>query len=174
MKQIQITVNNKLHNLLVEEHELLSDTIRNRIGLTGTKVGCESGSCGACTVWIDESPVLSCITPSAKCNGKHITTIEAIAEGGKLHGLQEKFVEKGAIQCGYCTPGMVMTSLAFVNENPNPTIEDIRESISGNLCRCTGYKKIIEAISEYAAEQNALTPQSLLFEERGSKSPQSN
>ncbi len=154
MKQIQITVNGKRHELLVEEHELLSDTIRNRVGLTGTKVGCQSGSCGACTVWIDEKPVMSCITPAIRCNGKQITTIEAIAERGKLHRLQEKFVEKGAIQCGYCTPGMVMTSLAFLKQNPNPTFEEIRESISGNLCRCTGYKKIIEAISEYAAELN--------------------
>ncbi len=171
MKQIQITVNSKVHNLLVEEHELLSDTIRNRVGLTGTKVGCESGGCGACTVWIDGVPALSCITPAVKSSGKNITTIEAIAEGGKLHRLQEKFVEKGAIQCGYCTPGMVMTSLAFINENPNPTIEEIRESISGNLCRCTGYKKIIEAISEYSAELNGtLTPQPPLLEERGSKS----
>jgi 4-hydroxybenzoyl-CoA reductase subunit alpha len=154
MTQIQITVNGRRHNLLIEEHELLSDTIRNRIGLTGTKIGCEQGSCGACTVWIDESPALSCITPAAKCNGKNITTIEAIAREGNLQRLQEKFVEKGAIQCGYCTPGMVMTSLAFIKENPNPTLDEIREAISGNLCRCTGYKKIIEAISEYAAELN--------------------
>jgi 4-hydroxybenzoyl-CoA reductase subunit alpha len=154
MKQIQITVNGKHHTLLVEEHELLSDTIRNRIGLTGTKISCESGSCGACTVWIDEEPAMSCITPSVRCNWKEVTTIEAIAKGGKLHRLQEKFVEKGAIQCGYCIPGMVMTSLAFIKENPKPTLEEIRESISGNLCRCTGYKKIIEAISEYAAELN--------------------
>lgn len=154
MKQIQINLNGKLHNLLVEEHELLSDTLRNRIGLTGTKVGCQSGSCGACTVWLDDIPVLSCITPSLKCGGKEVTTIEAIAEGGKLHKLQDKFVEKGAIQCGYCTPGMVMASLAFTKENPNPSIEEIQESISGNLCRCTGYKKIIEAISEYASEEN--------------------
>ncbi|MBZ0203718.1 MAG: molybdopterin-dependent oxidoreductase [Ignavibacteria bacterium] len=157
MKQIQITVNGKQHNLLIEEHERLSDTIRNRIGLTGTKIGCEQGSCGACTVWVDETPLTSCITPSVKCDGKSITTIEAIAEGGKLHGLQKKFVEKGAIQCGYCTPGMVMTSLAFVNENPNPTIEEIKKSISGNLCRCTGYKKIIEAIAEYSSELNGST-----------------
>ncbi len=154
MKQIKITVNGRQHNLLIDEHELLSDTIRNRIGLTGTKTGCQTGSCGACTVWLDEIPVMSCITPSIRANGKQVTTIEAIAEGGKLHKLQEKFVEKGAIQCGYCTPGMVMSSLAFVKENPNPTIDEIREAISGNLCRCTGYKKIVEAVSEYTAELN--------------------
>lgn len=157
MKQIKLIINNKNYDLLVEEHELLSDTIRNRIGLTGTKVGCQSGSCGACTVWVDESPVMSCITPSVRCDGKNVTTIEAIAKGGKLHGLQQKFVDKGAIQCGYCTPGMVMTSLAFINENPNPSIEEIREAISGNLCRCTGYKKIIEAIAEYSSELNGGT-----------------
>jgi len=168
MKQIQITVNNKEHNLLVEEHELLSDTIRNRVGLTGTKIGCQSGSCGACTVWIDEVPALSCITPAVRCTGKNITTIEAIAEGGKLHGLQEKFVENGAIQCGYCTPGMVMSSLAFIKENPNPTIEEIKEAISGNLCRCTGYKKIIEAIAEYAAELNGKVTVNRKKEEAGS------
>ena len=158
MKQIQITVNGRLHNLLVEEHEILSDTIRNNIGLTGTKVGCQSGSCGACAVWVDNLPVMSCITPSVRCDGKYITTIESIAKDGKLHGLQQKFVEKGAIQCGYCTPGMVMTSLSFIKENPDPTIEEIREAISGNLCRCTGYKKIVEAIYEYAAELDGKIP----------------
>ncbi len=154
MRQIKLNINDVSYEFLVDEHEMLANTIRNRAGLTGTKLGCEQGSCGACTVLINDVPALSCITPVIKCEGAEILTIEAIAQNGKLHRLQEKFVEKGAIQCGYCTPGMVMSSLGFLKNNPNPTINEIKESISGNLCRCTGYKKIIEAISEYASEIN--------------------
>jgi len=154
MKQITIFVNDKEHILLVNDHEKLSFVLRERIGLTGTKLGCEQGSCGACTVLMDDVPILSCITPVLKCNGHKITTIEAIAKNGKLHKLQEKFVEKGAIQCGYCTPGMVMSTLGYLKTNPNPSLQEIKESISGNLCRCTGYKKIIEAIHEYVQETN--------------------
>ena len=154
MKQITIFVNDKEHSLLVNDHEKLSFVLRERIGLTGTKLGCEQGSCGACTVLIDDTPILSCITPALKCSGHRITTIEAIAQNGKLHKLQEKFVEKGAVQCGYCTPGMVMSSIGYLKTNPNPSLQEIKESISGNLCRCTGYKKIIEAIHEYVLETN--------------------
>jgi 4-hydroxybenzoyl-CoA reductase subunit alpha len=154
MKQITIFVNDKEHSLLVNDHEKLSFVLRERIGLTGTKLGCEQGSCGACTVLLDDTPILSCITPALKCNGHRITTIEGIAQNGKLHKLQEKFVEKGAIQCGYCTPGMVISSIGYLKNNANPTIQEIKESISGNLCRCTGYKKIIEAIHEYVSEAN--------------------
>jgi len=152
LKQIILTVNDVNYELLVEEHEMLSYTIRNRIGLTGTKVGCEQGSCGACTVLIDDVPALSCITPVMKCVHTQILTIESIAKDGKLHKLQEMFVQKGAIQCGYCTPGMVMSAVGFLKINPQPSEDEIKEAISGNLCRCTGYKKIISAISEYAAE----------------------
>jgi len=151
MKEIKIFVNNKEHQLLINDHEMLSSVLRERIGLTGTKNGCEQGICGACTVLMNNKATLSCITPAARCNGSHITTIEGVAVNGKLHKLQEKFVEKGAIQCGYCTAGMVMSVLGFLNENPHPSTNEIREAISGNLCRCTGYKKIIEAISEYAS-----------------------
>ena len=154
MRQITIFVNDKEHSLLVNDHEMLSFTLRERIGLTGTKLGCEQGSCGACTVLLDDTPILSCITPALKCSGHRITTIEAIAQNGKLHKLQEKFVEKGAVQCGYCTPGMVMSSIGYLKTNPNPSLQEIKESISGNLCRCTGYKKIIEAIHEYVLETN--------------------
>jgi len=158
MKQIKLIINNRTYQLLIDEHEMLSSVLRERVGLTGTKTGCSSGSCGACTVLVDGSPVMSCITPAARCNSKNIATIESLAENGVLHGLQKKFVEKGAIQCGYCTPGMVMTSVAFLKENTNPTVEQIQEAISGNLCRCTGYKKIVEAIAEYASEINGKTP----------------
>jgi 4-hydroxybenzoyl-CoA reductase subunit alpha len=156
MKQISLNINGKKHELLIHEHELLSMVLRDRIGLTGTKIGCEQGSCGACTILVDDKPVTSCITPAIKCNKKNITTIEGIAQNGKLHKLQEKFVEKGALQCGYCTPGMIMSALGYLNENPNPDINEIKEAISGNLCRCTGYKKIIEAISEYVLEVNGI------------------
>jgi 4-hydroxybenzoyl-CoA reductase subunit alpha len=154
MKKITLFVNDREHSLLVNDHEKLSFVLRERIGLTGTKLGCEQGSCGACTVILDDTPILSCITPVLKCNGHRITTIEGIAQKGKLHKLQEKFVEKGAIQCGYCTPGMIMSSIGYLKKNPSPTIHEINESISGNLCRCTGYKKIIEAIHEYVSESN--------------------
>lgn len=164
MKQIKLIINNKTHHLLIDDHEMLSSVIRERVGLTGTKTGCNSGSCGACTVLVDGSPVMSCITPAARCNGKNIATIESLAEGGVLHGLQKKFVEKGAIQCGYCTPGMLMTSVAFLKENTNPTVKQIQEAISGNLCRCTGYKKIVEAIAEYASEINGNIPDKTVTE----------
>ena len=155
MEIIKLNVNGKEYQVIVEPHDTLSKVLRDKIHLTGTKLGCEQASCGACTVLVDGEPVQSCITPALRVNGAKITTIEGVAENGNLHQLQEKFVEKGAIQCGYCTPGMVMTSLAFLKDNPNPTEDEIKEELSGNLCRCTGYKKIIEAVAEYAKENNA-------------------
>ncbi|MCX6311193.1 MAG: molybdopterin-dependent oxidoreductase [Bacteroidetes bacterium] len=155
MKQINIKINGKNFDLLVEEHEMLSNVIREKVGLTGTKVGCEQGSCGACTVLVNKEPVLSCITPALRYDGAEITTIEGVSKNGELHRLQEKFVEKGAIQCGFCTPGMIITSLDFLSKNPNPTKHEIKEALSGNVCRCTGYKKIVEAVAEYAEEKNS-------------------
>jgi len=152
MKHLAISINGKKHNIIVGEHEMLSHVIREKAGLTGTKVGCEQGSCGACTVLANGTPVLSCISPALRYENAEITTIEALSVNGELHKLQEKFVEKGAIQCGFCTPGMVMTALDFVQQKPNPSIVQIKEALSGNLCRCTGYKKIIEAVAEYAKE----------------------
>lgn len=152
MRILTLKINGTKHEVLVNEHDTLSKVIREKINLTGTKIGCEQGSCGACTVIADGVPVLSCLTPALKMEGSEITTIEGVAEANKLHKLQEKFVEHGGIQCGYCTPGMVMTSLAFLKENPNPTRHEIQEALSGNLCRCTGYKKIIDAIKSYVKE----------------------
>lgn len=149
MELITLHVNKQEIQLAVEPHETLAYTLRNRINLTGTKTGCEQGSCGACTVFVDGVAVQSCITPVMKVNGAVITTIEGVADMNKLHGLQEKFVEHGAIQCGYCTPGMIMSSLHLLNENPKPSRADIQEALSGNLCRCTGYKKIIDAVESY-------------------------
>ncbi len=149
MKKLSVKVNNVQHHLLVEEHDTLAKVIREKIQLTGTKIGCEQGSCGACTILINGTPVQSCIAPALKYNGCGITTIEGVAQNRRLHPLQTKFVEKGAIQCGYCTPGMLLTALSFLDGNPDPTTHEIKEALSGNLCRCTGYKKIIEAVSEY-------------------------
>ncbi|MCF8460947.1 MAG: molybdopterin-dependent oxidoreductase [Flavobacteriales bacterium] len=155
MEKLQLTVNDKVYETLVQPHDTLAKVLRDRLHLTGTKLGCEQASCGACTVFVDGKVVQSCITPALRVNGSNITTIEGIADQGKLHRLQEKFVEKGAVQCGYCTPGMIMTSLEFLEGNPNPSTEEIKEAISGNLCRCTGYKKIIEAVEAYAAPSNS-------------------
>jgi 4-hydroxybenzoyl-CoA reductase alpha subunit len=151
-KVIKLKINGTWQELLVGQHDSLVKVLREKALLTGTKRGCEQGSCGACSVIVDDSVVQSCITPAMKCDGSEVLTIEGLASNGTLHGLQVKFVDKGAIQCGYCTPGMVMTSIALLNENPNPSVEEIKEGLSGNLCRCTGYKKIIEAVHEYAAE----------------------
>ena len=149
MQTLSFTVNNAAHQLLVEKGDTLTKILREKLGLTGTKTGCEQGSCGACTVWIDGQPILSCLTPALKAQGKAVTTIEGIASGAVIHPLQQKFVDFGAIQCGFCTPGMIMTALSFLEENPNPTRLEIREALSGNLCRCTGYKKIIDAVESY-------------------------
>lgn len=157
MKPINIKINNKVFHFLADEHEMLSKVIREKAGMTGTKIGCEQGSCGACTVLVDGKPVLSCITPAHRCDNAEITTIEALSKNGELHKLQQKFVEKGAVQCGFCTPGMVLTALDFVNNNPAPSMDEIKAALAGNLCRCTGYKKIIEAVAEYATEVKSST-----------------
>lgn len=131
-------------------HRLLLDLLREDLNLTGTKRGCDSGSCGACTVLIDGEPTLSCLTLARLVEGREITTIEGVAHGGSLHPVQRSFMETGALQCGYCTPGMVLTSVALL-ERGRPTREEIREAISGNYCRCTGYAKIVSAIEAAAA-----------------------
>ena len=156
MKVISIKVNEARHELLVGEHDTLAKVLREQLGLTGTKIGCEQGSCGACTVLLNDKPVLSCITPAMRCHETEVTTIEGIAKGDELDTLQKKFVEKGAIQCGFCTPGMVITSVDFVRKNPNATLDEIKQALSGNLCRCTGYKKIIEAVAETIRPENKL------------------
>jgi carbon-monoxide dehydrogenase small subunit len=149
MKQvIELIINGELSEVIVRPNELLVDVIRDKIGLTGTKKGCGAGDCGACTVLIEGKPILSCLTLAISCQGKHIETIEGLAKDGILHPLQLTFVEKGAIQCGYCTPGMILSAKALLGKTPNPNPEDIRHEMAGNLCRCTGYKKIMEAIIE--------------------------
>jgi carbon-monoxide dehydrogenase small subunit len=146
-KPIQLQVNGFEYEVLVKPHWTLLHVLREEIGLTGTKEGCGKGECGACTVIMDGEAVLSCLILAVQARGKAIVTIEGIARDGKLDPLQDAFVQHGAIQCGFCSPGMIMTSKAFLSKNPHPTKEEIKGALSGNLCRCTGYVKIIEAVA---------------------------
>jgi 4-hydroxybenzoyl-CoA reductase alpha subunit len=157
MQTLSFIVNNHSHTILVDDDETLVRVLRDRLHLPGTKAGCEQGSCGACTVLIDGRPTLSCITPALRCRNASITTIEGLSQGGELHPVQEAFVEQGALQCGYCTPGMVLTAHAFLSENPHPSRDEIASAIAGNLCRCTGYQKIIEAIAGAADRMRGAT-----------------
>jgi carbon-monoxide dehydrogenase small subunit len=147
MKRIlKLHVNGEEFEVLTEIHKTLLEVLREDLGLTGTKRGCDLGTCGACTVLIEGKPYLSCLTLAVDVQGKKIVTIEGLAQDGELHPLQKAFVEKGAIQCGFCTPGMILTAKAFLHENPHPSEGNVKKAISGNLCRCTGYIKIVEAI----------------------------
>lgn len=147
---ISITVNGKLRQDYVPAGLTLLDYLREYLGLTGTKKSCEEGECGACSVIVDGRLVYSCLMLAAQADGKKVETIEGLAGAGKLHPIQQAFVEAGAIQCGYCTPAMVMASKALLDQNPSPTEEEIKEALSGNICRCTGYAKIIEAVKRAA------------------------
>ncbi|PIE69697.1 MAG: (2Fe-2S)-binding protein [Deltaproteobacteria bacterium] len=147
-KQISITVNGRKVSLLVESQWTLTSVLRNKLGLTGTKEGCGEGECGSCTVLVDGAPVNSCLYLAVKADGKSITTIEGLADGPNLHPLQQAFVDKGAIQCGFCTPGMVLTAKAMLEEKKDLNADEMRYYMSGNLCRCTGYSQIFEAIMD--------------------------
>jgi len=150
---IQLHVNGEEYEVLTETHKTLLEVLREDLGLTGTKRSCDLGACGACTVLIDGRPQLSCLTLAVDARGKTITTIEGLDQDGTLHPLQKAFVEKGAIQCGFCTPGMILTAKAFLDEHPHPAEREVKKAISGNLCRCTGYVKIVEAILAVAEKQ---------------------
>jgi aerobic-type carbon monoxide dehydrogenase small subunit (CoxS/CutS family) len=145
-REIRLIVNGKTYEIEVEPASTLLEVIREYLGLTGTKSGCERGECGACTVLLDGVAVNSCLFPAMEAEDKDILTIEGLAINGQLHVLQEKFIELGAIQCGYCTPGMILTVKALLDRNPNPTEAEVRREIAGNYCRCTGYEKIVEAV----------------------------
>jgi carbon-monoxide dehydrogenase small subunit len=147
MKQdIVLNINGVQHKLNVETHRTLVEVLRDTLGLTGTKKSCNEGECGACTVLMDGKPAASCLVLAVAAQGKEITTIEGLSHGEQLDPVQEAFVKHTAIQCGFCTPGMVMVAKAFLNEHPQPTSAEVRKAISGNLCRCTGYQQIVDAI----------------------------
>jgi len=146
MIPITLTVNGVIQEIEVEPHELLLDVVRNRLGLTGAKRSCDVQVCGACTLLLDGRPVSSCTLLAFEARDRSVLTSEGLAEQGRLHPLQEAFIERGGLQCGFCTPGMILTAKALLDENPQPTEEEIIDFMNGNICRCTGYKKIIESI----------------------------
>ena len=153
--QIQLTVNGESHDLLVEPRELLIHVLREKLNLTGPHIGCETSHCGACTVDIDGKSVKSCTRLAVQANGASITTIEGIGAPDDLHALQQSFREHHGLQCGFCTPGMITRAHRLLQENPNPTEEEVRFGMAGNLCRCTGYQNIVKSIMAAAAEMNA-------------------
>ena len=144
--RLRLSVNDESCEVLVASHKTLLEVLREDLGLTGTKHGCELGECGTCTVLVDGVPVLSCLALPADLEGRRIDTVEGMAHGGQLHPLQQAFAELGAAQCGYCTPGVLLTAQALLAERSAPTRDEIREALAGNLCRCTGYTKILEAV----------------------------
>ena len=148
--QLEIEVNAKIYKLDIYPWQSLREILREQLGLTGTKVGCSTGNCGACTVLIDGMAVKSCLVLAMQAAGKSILTVEGLHDGDKLHPLQEAFIDSYAVQCGYCTPGMLMAAKAILDQNPNPTENEIRDGLHGNICRCTGYVKIIDAVRDAA------------------------
>jgi carbon-monoxide dehydrogenase small subunit len=152
--RIQITVNEETYDLLVHPNRTLLDFLRYDLGLTGTKQGCNEGDCGACTVIADGKVIASCLILAVEMNHAVITTIEGLTQGDALHPIQQAFVDSGAVQCGYCTPGMILTAKALLDENPEPSEEDIKHYLEGNLCRCTGYVKILDAVNNAIKQMN--------------------
>jgi len=152
---IKLKINGDSHEVAVEPWRTLLEVIRDTIGLTGTKRGCDEGDCGACTVLMNGRSVNSCLVLAVEAQGQEITTIEGLADGDQLHPIQQAFVEHGGLQCGYCTPGMILSAKAFLDKNPKPTEDQIKFAIAGNLCRCTGYVKIIESIQAAAKAMQA-------------------
>ncbi len=144
--QLVLKVNGNSYSIIAEPNRTLLEVLREDLGLTGAKEACDSGGCGACTVLIDGEPVYSCLVLAADCEGNDILTIEGLAGNGHLHPIQEAFITHGALQCGFCTSGMILSAKALLEENPEPTEEDVRKAIAGNLCRCTGYIKIVDAV----------------------------
>jgi carbon-monoxide dehydrogenase small subunit len=155
-KEIRVKVNTELHRKVVSSRRTLLDFLREDLNLTGTKDGCDSGDCGACTVLLDGKPVTSCLVLAVEADNREVVTIEGLMDGNDLHPLQQAFIDEGATQCGYCTPGMLMTAKGLLDNNPHPSRAEIRKAIAGNLCRCTGYERIISAI-EKVSKKMAVT-----------------
>ena len=155
---LTLDINGRTHRVAVRPYDVLLDVIREDLNLTGTKRGCDMGTCGCCTVMIDGRPILSCLTLAAQAENRKITTIEGIRQNGRLHPLQTAFADFGGSQCGFCTPGIIMAAKAMLDRNPDPSDSEIREGISGNLCRCTGWVKIIEAVKDAAEKVAAGDP----------------
>jgi len=151
---IELRINGQSVRVSGDGNQILLEFLREQLGLTGVKKGCGQGDCGACTVLIDGQPVNACLVLVSEVVGREITTIEGLSQNGKLHSLQQAFVDNNAVQCGFCTPGMILTAVALLNENPNPTPEEIRQYLQGNLCRCTGYNQIIQAIQAAASRSS--------------------
>ncbi len=157
---VSLRVNGEQYDLLIHPWRTLLEVLRENLSLTGAKRSCQEGQCGACTVLIDRKPVNSCLFLAVEAQGKDILTIEGVANHGSgLHPLQKSFVEKGAVQCGFCSPGMILAGIALLDENPNPSEEEVRQAIVGHLCRCTGYVPIVKAILDAAQEMNAAVPE---------------
>lgn len=154
MKTIHLKVNGDSYELSVEANQTLLDVLRDELSLTGTKKGCDSGACGACTVMMDGEPILSCLTLAVRCDQRDITTSEGLMQNGTLHPLQESAMKHNAVQCGYCTPGWILSAKALLERTPNPTRADVQRAIAGNLCRCTGYKRIEDAILDAAGRNS--------------------
>ncbi len=157
-RPITLTINGQRHELFVEPNITLLEAVRDEMRLTGAKEGCGTGDCGACSMIVDGRLITSCLMLAVEAEGADITTIEGLARDGELHPLQRSFIERGAVQCGYCIPGMILAGKALLDTNPHPTEDEIRRAIAGNLCRCTGYTKIVEAIAAAAAELQGVTP----------------
>ncbi len=149
---VTLTINGERHEVSVRPRHTLLEVIREKIGLTGTKGSCQAGTCGACTVLLSGRPILACITLAVECDGKEIRTVEDLARGGKLSVLQEAFLDQGAVQCGFCTPGMLMSATALLERNAKPSLPEIRKALEGNLCRCTGYNAIVDAVLQASGQ----------------------
>jgi len=152
-KSIQLSINRRTYTVEVEPHWTLLDMLRNELGIPGTKRGCDKGDCGTCTVLVNGKPVNACLYLAVRANSKEILTVEGLETDEGLHPLQKAFLEKGAVQCGFCTPGMLMAAVSLLGENPSPTEEEVRWAISGHLCRCTGYQHIVEAVLSVAEKR---------------------
>jgi len=156
--RLRLEINGERRDVLAPVHHTLLEVLREELGLTGTKHGCELGECGTCAVLVDGRPLLSCLTLPVECEGRKVTTVEGLARGAELHPLQQAFAELGAAQCGYCTPGFLLAGFALLRESPKPTRQQIAQALAGNLCRCTGYLKIFEAVELAAARMRGENP----------------